>query len=674
MTQLPRTALLWLLAALVLALLPHATHLPWGFVLLALLVLGWRWLMHQGRLPYPGKVAKTIAVVLGCLGIAVVFKNQFSLESAVAFFVTASLLKLLEMKARRDGYVIVFLSYFLLAAGFLFEQGVLQGLYGVAVIWVITAALVSLQLLDTGKNSSAIASRYATVMLLAALPLMLVFYLFFPRLSPLWSMTLQSNKAYTGLSGEMSPGDIASLSRSDELAFRVTFDDGQQPARKDLYWRGVILDRYDGRTWRFSKHDRSVSWFPSAHAPHPNNQETRYYEIIQEPTAEHWLFTMKHGTALERGVGLSTTGLVLSKRPVHQRKRYRGVVDPYNPVLGSLSSWQRGHNLALPDNVNPRARAWAQEQHQASTDSMDFIHRLLNHFNQQQYFYTLSPPELGSDDIDAFLFDSRRGFCAHYAGALVFMARSVGIPARVVAGYQGGEWHSEEKYLTVRQFDAHAWTEIWIDGKGWARVDPTAAVAPERIELGLEAALQDEASFLQDNPLSAHRFRGIDWINSLRLKMDSLNYLWHRWVLSYDKDRQKSVLGNWFNSASYKDMLSWLAGGIVALFLAMGVLLLIRQPRHRASPLLKRWHKLQQAAAPLNMPSSPGDTSRAWLMRLAERLPELRPSLMALANRMDESLYIEAEQNAERDAQLLKQIHVLTRLVRKQARRQAATH
>lgn len=200
MTQLPRTALLWLLAALVLALLPHATHLPWGFALLALLALGWRWLMHQGRLPYPGKVAKTVAVALGCLGIAVVFKNQFSLESAVAFFVTASLLKLLEMKARRDGYVIVFLSYFLLAAGFLFEQGVLQGLYGIVVIWLITTALVSLQLLDTGKSSSAIASRYASVMLLAALPLMLVFYLFFPRLSPLWSMTLQSNKAYTGLS------------------------------------------------------------------------------------------------------------------------------------------------------------------------------------------------------------------------------------------------------------------------------------------------------------------------------------------------------------------------------------------------------------------------------------------------------------------------------------------
>lgn len=672
MNQLPRSALLWLLAALVLALLPHSTHLPWGFALLGVLVIGWRWQMHRGRLPYPGKVTKAIAVALACLGIAVAFRNQFSLESATAFFVTASLLKLLEMKARRDGYLVVFLSYFLLSVGFLFEQGLLQALYGIAVMWVITAALVSLQLLNTGQQSFSIASRYSVGMLAAALPLMLVFYLFFPRMSPLWSMTLQSNKAITGLSGEMSPGDIASLSRSDELAFRVTYDDGIKPEREDLYWRGLVLDRFDGRTWRFSKNDRSVEWFPKVYQPAPDNTEARFYEIIQEPTAQHWLFTLKHGSALERHIGLTSTGLLVSRRPVHQRKRYKGVTDPYNPVLTSLNQFQRRHNLALPSDSNPRARSWAAEQFAQAAGPGAFIQGVLRHFNQQDYYYTLNPPELGADDIDAFLFDTRQGFCAHYAGALVFMARSVGIPARVVAGYQGGEWNESEKYLTVRQFDAHAWTELWIDGQGWVRVDPTAAVAPERIELGLEAALQEEQSFLQGNLLSPHRFRGISWLNSIRMELDTLNYLWHRWVLSYDRDRQKSVLGNLLNSTSYKDMLMWLAGGIVVLFLVMGVLLVWRRPAQTASPLLKQWLKLQQAAAPLNLQQNQGDTSRNWLKRLSDQVPELQSPLMAVADRMDKLLYLQPEMPESETSSLIKEMKRLTRQVQRQARRVAA--
>ena len=673
MNQLPRSALLWLLVALILALLPHSTHLPWGFGLLTVLVIGWRWQMHRGRLPYPGKITKGAAVALACLGIALVFRNQFSLESATAFFVTASLLKVLEMRDRRDGYLIVFLSYFLLCVSFLFEQGILQAAYGVMVLWVITAALIALQLLNTGHKSFSIASRYSVGMLVAALPLMLIFYLFFPRLSPLWSMTLQSNKAMTGLSGEMSPGDIASLSRSDELAFRVSYDDGVEPKREDLYWRGLVLDRYDGRTWRFSKHDRSVEWFPMAYQPGPDsNPNARYYEIIQEPTGEHFLFTLKHGTALERRIGLTSTGLLVSRRPVHQRKRYRGVSDLNNPTMGTFTPFMRQHNLALPAASNPRARVLAANLFAQSSDSMDFVLKALEHFHQEAFFYTLNPPELPENDIDAFLFDSRRGFCSHYAGALTFMARSVGIPARVVAGYQGGEWNESEKYLTVRQFDAHAWVEVWIENKGWARVDPTAAVAPERIESGLEAALSEEQSFLSGNPLSPHRFRGISWLNELRMELDAMNYLWHRWVLSYDKNRQKSVLGNLLDSASYKDMLTWLAGGVVALFLIMGILLSWRQPRRSVSPLLKQWLKLQQAALPLDLVQTPGDTGRRWLGRLAQELPDLQPALMALADRMDAVLYLQTDGSEADMTELIQEMKQLTRQVKRQAHQAAA--
>lgn len=652
--QIPRPALFWLLSGGALSLLPHYSHLPLIFWLMAGAAVLWRWQMHLGRLPYPGKITKLIAVVAVAGGVYAGFSGQYSLESAVAFFVATCLLKVLEMRTQRDGYIVVFLCFFLAGTGFLFEQEVLWGLYGLVVIWLLTAALVSLHLVSRETGGAWMASRYAFGLLATAIPVMLVFYLLFPRLAPLWSINLQSEQARTGLTDQMAPGDIASLSRSDELAFRATFDSEQKPARDQLYWRALVLDRYDGRTWRFSKQDRKVSWFPSGETLPTATTGVLRYEIIQEATSNHWLYTLRYGMALEPGIGVTSTGVLVNRTPVYQRKRYQGLGLSRELVSHRLDFQQRQHNLDLPGRGNPRTRQWLAGLVANSDTPVDLVNKLIDYFRTQGFRYTLKPPALGNNDIDAFLFDTRLGFCAHYAGAFVYAARLAGIPARVVVGYQGGEWNDAENYLTVRQYDAHAWAEIWLDGTGWVRVDPTAVVSPERIQFGLEQALKEEGSFLENKLLSPGQIRQIPWLNRLRMELESVNYLWHRWVLSYDNKRQKSLLSNVLQRADYQQLLIWLVAAIVLVFLVIAVMISWQRPVKIASPVGLAWQRLVDVGEQLGVAFQMGESQTHYLARLGLTLGDDSDDLSALAQTMEQQLYAAGGQQAEAETQLLK--------------------
>jgi protein-glutamine gamma-glutamyltransferase len=670
MNQIPRSALVLLLLLSLATLLIHVSHLPLLFWALAVLTAGWRWLMHLGRFPYPGPITKTLAVAMGVAAVYASFSGQFSLESAVAFFVTAALLKLLEMKTRRDAYILVYLQYFLLGAGFLFEQGPLWGAYGVLLLWLITVALVSLQFVTQPAPSPRVAMGYAGAMMLVALPMMLVVYLLFPRLGPLWSLSLQSDRTYTGLSGQMAPGDIADLSVSDELVFRVSFDEGELPERKDLYWRALVLDRYDGRTWRFSRNDRSVQWFPDPDAPRPGTAGVSRYEVIMEPNGKHWLYTLDNGAALEADIGITSTGVLVSRKPVFQRMHYQGVSLP-EPRLRKLSREERQRNTELPANINPQSRSMATALVQQYPDAGGFSLALMRYFNEEAFHYTLKPPALGENDIDAFLFRSRRGFCAHYAGAFVFLARAAGFPARIVSGYQGGEWNGLDRFLTLRQYDAHAWAEIWQKGQGWVRVDPTAAVAPQRIEFGLEAALKEEESrLLASSGLVSRSFRDIGWLNSLRLEMESMNYLWNRWVLSYDGNLQKSLLQRFFSISDYQSMLSGMFAAVVGVFLLMGLLVFVRRPRQIHRPWIREWLRLQKSAEVMGVVSSPGDSARNWLLRLAQVFPPLADDCARLVKVIDLYVYQSQQISPDEERRLVR----MTRALRRRLSRSGSAH
>ncbi|HBX54657.1 MAG TPA: DUF3488 domain-containing protein, partial [Pseudomonas sp.] len=303
----------------------------------------------------------------------------------------------------------------------------------------------------------------------------------------------------TGLSDSMAPADIAELSRSGALAFRASFD-GEMPPRSELYWRALTLERFDGRRWSQS----SFAQLPVAPAWEKRGEPLRY-SIVMQPSAKPWLFGLDVAqTPLEQTQQMSDFRLQ-RRQPVERSLLYQVTSwpDAVREPVANQAGLRRA--LQLPAQGDPRSRAWAAELKRQYPQDEALVQALLSHFNREPFGYTLRPPRLGLNSIDDFLFETRNGFCAHYAGAMTFVLRAAGIPARVVAGYQGGEFNPAGNYVQVRQFDAHAWVEYWQAGRGWVSVDPTFQVAPERIELGLEEALADEQSFLEDSPFSPLR-------------------------------------------------------------------------------------------------------------------------------------------------------------------------
>ena len=678
----PRPAVVWLLGSQLLSLWLHTTHLPFWLWAVVAFVLGWRGLTHLGWVSYPDRRIKTLAVVAASVAVFMAFERRLTLESATAFLIAASSLKLLEMKVRRDGYVVGYLSFFVLGTGFLFDQGIFSALYGVLAVWGLTAALVTLHgqsQAGTGqhhdlRHSSQQALRLAGGLLLVSLPLMLVLYLLFPRFGPLWSFTLQSGQAMTGLSDEMASGDIVDLSQSDELAFRVSFSRGALPPRQQLYWRALVLDYYDGRRWSRQSDAPPVNWFNRANPPTAAASHELDYEIVQEATGKNWLFALSGVQAIEPGTGHTSDNRLVARRPLFQRQRYSARSDlqaHFSPT--GLTAQQRQQNLQLPDDFNPQAREFARQLRRQYADDSQLLAALLQHFRDQSFYYTLQPPAMTTDEVDDFLFNARRGFCAHYAGALVFVARVAGIPARVVTGYQGGEWNAGEQYLTVRQFDAHAWAEVWLPGQGWVQTDPTAAVAPDRIQYGLEQAVAEEGSFLQEQIFSAHKLKGIGWLNQLRLELDSLNYYWQRWVLSYDRESQRGLLHNLLGLREYQQALYWLAGSFVAFFALASLWLWWRLRPRPASPFMRAWQRLQQRGQRLGVASEPGETAAHYCQRLAQVYPAQRSLLLWLGQEINRVLYQPAPAAAlqrRRLRQLIRAMHKVRRQLPGQAQKQ----
>lgn len=655
-------ALLLLVLSVLSALVPHTGYLPLWIYLMVCLVVGWRWLVFRGYLSFPGRLAKILTVALATAGVYSLSGGQISLEGSSAFLISAGVLKLLELSNRRDGVFVVFIAVFIQATGFLFQQGILYSLHGVLTLVLATAAMISTQAATPHGNDRrvpvfAVSGR----LLLLALPFMLIVYFLFPRIGPLWSVALQSDKAMTGLSEQIRPGGITELSQSSEVAFRVTFD-GERPAQNQLYWRAMTFDRHDGTGWEASTLDGiELPINPEAVA------RSYEYEIIQEPTGQRYLFSLAGSVSTEPDVTLTTARLLRYDRPLYQRMRYRVASaggSQVGPAYGADHYASQGSYLGLPDEVNPQTRLWAMTLPQ---EAGDFQRAFVNYIRREPFFYTLQPPSYNGDDIDQFLFSGRRGFCEHYASAMTFAARAAGIPARVVAGYQGGEWHPDG-YLTVRQYDAHAWVELW-DGNAWIRVDPTAAIAPDRIEYGVQRALLEEDSFLADNPLSLHRYRDVSWINKLRQQMDNVNYLWSRWVLSYDSDRQQGLLSRWLGLEQLADGLYVLAGAIAGLFVFGSVWQWWLQRSPRQSPLVRALRGLSEEAGRKGLLIEAGTAPVTLLDDIKTAYPDLTPQCERCRQGVIESLYAPEEPGSASGADQIKTLIGNLKRLRRAVRR-----
>lgn len=610
-----RHALGWLLAAQVALIAPHLRRLPVWVALAWLLCAIWRIGVFQGRWSLPGRWPKVLLIAVGLAGIRFSYGTWIGLEPTVALLIVGFSFKLVEAATRRDAYLLLFLGYFVALTEFLFEQGLGTVLYMLAPLLLLTCALIALQQSEP-LRFDAQPLRKAAAMSAQALPLMLVLFLVFPRLAPLWQVPLPGvNGAATGLSDHIAPGDIAELSQSDELVFRAQFE-GPAPARAQLYWRALVFDAFDGRAWRAGG-DGERPLRESA----PPQGPALDYRIYLEPTRQRWLLSLRRPLSVDPKTSLTADYLLLASAPVHEKFSYRVRSYPQAPLDAALGERERRRQLQLPAAGNPRARALAQRLRAEAGSDGDLVERALRLFRDQPYVYTLKPPPLGEHSVDEFLFDTRRGFCEHYAGAFTFLMRAAGMPARVVAGYQGGEINPRNGSVLLHQFDAHAWAEVWLRGRGWVRVDPTAAVAPQRIEAGLEGAV-GSGEFLAQAPFSPQRYRHLGWINALRMRLDTVNYFWTRWVLNYRDQTQADVLQRALGSIDPLRLGALVLGGGGAALALVAIILFARRREPRLPPELRCYRRFCRELARRGYPLPPGMAPRAYAEWVSAQKPQ----------------------------------------------------
>ncbi|MFB1011727.1 MAG: DUF3488 and DUF4129 domain-containing transglutaminase family protein, partial [Thiopseudomonas sp.] len=559
------------------------------------------------RWQLPRSIVKVAMMTSAAFAVYLSRGSLIGLDAGVALLITAFTLKLVELRSRRDALVLIFLGFFAIVTSYLYDDSLLAALYSLLPAVALLAAWTGLQqgqTLEPMRRNLVFSLR----LLAQAIPFALLLFAFFPRLEPLWTLPQPGGKGKTGLSGQMSPGDIAELSQSTELAFRATFE-GEIPPKSQLYWRALTLPVFDGRSWRlqdFGMEIRPGQWHMQG--------DSLPYSVIMQPSHRPWLFSLDYSAPVQDDVQLLADFRLQRNRPVHRSYLYEATAWPQSVADPVLPAARKRQYLQLPRPGNPRTREWARQLREQYEDDRQLVQALLSHFNLQPYYYTLKPPLLGENSIDEFMFDTRRGFCEHYSSAMTFSLRVAGIPARVVTGYQGGEINPAGNFVQVRQMDAHAWVEYWLPGQGWQRADPTFQVAPGRIEQGLQDALLDEADLLDTGLFSPMRYRHVAWINQLRMGWENLNHGWQTRVLGYQGERQQAWLRQLFGQVNWQQIG---VGLVVALLVMLGVLALwlIRPWRNRPDPVSLQLQKLDRLLARQGLARKQGEGLNAFCLR-----------------------------------------------------------
>jgi transglutaminase-like putative cysteine protease len=516
-----------LIFAFAVALVPHVSQLPLWVVLWCVSSWGYLLLAAKFHLPWPGKKVRLTLMTGGIVGVLLTSGVSLDRYSSMALLWIMASIKPMEIRTYRDEMVTVFMIYFLAVSYLFFSNSLAAGIYIAGSICIITAVLIHIHH-PSGRLTAKLA--LSSGLLLRALPLALILFIVFPRIQgSLWGIR-SATDALSGFSDQLAPGNVTRLVRNDAIAFRVKFE-GRIPAPGYLYWRGLVFWLFDGRAWHRSDNTVDIA-LPI------KGQDSTEYTITLEPHNHRWLFALDLPYHSGPGAIRLSDQTVLSRWKVRRRLQYQ--LKSYTTYsTGPLWEWESAA-LQIPADKNPEALQLVRKWRAAAESPAHYIEIVLNYFRENNFFYTLNPPPLGEASIDDFLIGTRRGYCEHYASTFTYLMRAAGIPSRMVAGYLGGELNPYGEYLIVRQSDAHVWSEVWLSGKGWVRVDPTLAVAPQRVEQGLAASLPpEERSSL--GSLSAWGPYARYWTN-FRLGWDAAGNQWNKWVLGYSDTRQKSLL------------------------------------------------------------------------------------------------------------------------------------
>lgn len=605
----------------------HAGHLPIGLTLALFVALGLRWWQRRYR---PGHVPAWLKLpMLAILVGAVVldYGNLFGREPGSALAAGLLVLKLTESEAPRDARVAAAFACFLLMAALLFGQGMVATF---VVALGLLPALTTWRSLEPTQTSPTLPRQLlpALGLLAASLPLALTAFVLVPRLgTPLWG-TNSPSAAHTGLSDHMSPGEFNELLTDDTAAMRVSFD-GPPPPQDKRYFRAFVMWNYDGRDWQRSEQPASTSIPVDA-------ARTITYHISLEPTHQHVLPTLDVPLAAPLQSQAHVDGEVLADKPVDEVREYalRSALDyRFQPNLDIAT---RMHALQLPDGFDPRTHALAGQWRQRyGRDNAAIVRAALSMFHDGGFSYTLLPAPLGRDAVDDFLFNTREGFCEHYASAFTVLMRAAGIPARVVTGFQGGFWNKIGQYLLVRNADAHAWSEVWLEGRGWVRVDPTAAVRPQRISLGAASAAGNQLPWYQSGVLE-----------SMRNQWDIVNRWWNQSVIGFDALRQRGLLTPFGIGEADIGLLTRLLVICIATFGALGLAwALWRRPE--SDPALAALRSLERKLAHAGVVRRRSEGPQHFLRRASRALPGQRAELDHLMRCYIELRYATVEPSTE---------------------------
>ena len=600
---------LLLLAATLMVLAPHAAHLPLWVSGVCAATLAWRAVITFRGTRMPPTLLLLPLALLAMGGIFLTYKTLLGREAGVAMAVLLVAFKMLEMHARRDLFVVIFLCFFLLLTNFFYSQGIAMALMMVAAIIALLSAQLTFQYSGAQPPLARRLKLGAKILGLAA-PLALALFFLFPRIQgPLWGMPSDAVAGKTGMSNSMSPGNIANLAQSEEIAFRVRFQ-SRPPRQSQLYWRGLVLADFDGRTWTFER--RRVRGETVSVAL---NGSALDYQVTLEPHGQRWLFGLDMpGTVpqIAQQAVLTPNMEMRSGARIDQRIRYdaSSYLSYRLEAGGALADSERW--LALPRGFNPRAMQDGLDL-QREADPVQRVNQVLQRFRSAGFSYTLRPPLLGPNTVDDFLYGSKAGFCEHYASAFVFLMRAADVPARVVTGYQGGEFNPVDGFFVVRQSEAHAWAEVWIKDAGWVRVDPTAAVAPERVERSMARALPPgEQSALSPFGTLIDIEAG-SLLSKIRFQLSAMNNGYNQWVLNYDAERREGLLhtlrealGQWRNLAAL---------ALLALLLALARR---HQLRRQRDPVEALYAQLSAQLGRAGLARAPDEGPNAWAARLAQ--------------------------------------------------------
>jgi protein-glutamine gamma-glutamyltransferase len=603
----------WLLAAMSFVIAPHITRLP-NWISATCLAAGiWRWWIARRGLRTPPWWLMGLIAVAVAVGARLEYGRIFGREVGVTLLIVMLSLKVLEMRMKRDAVIVIFLGFFLALTNFLYSQSLFMGVYMLGCAWIFVATLVGFNRIGSEPTwRERVIPAFWLV--LQAIPLMLVLFFLFPRLSqPLWRMPGE-DQASTGLSEEMTPGDISKLSQSEAVAFRVDFD-AAVPQNEDLYWRGPVLGQQIGRSWRMYNANpvQKIDYVPESPAIS--------YRVTLQPNNKPWLFALDMPADAPRGSSFLDDYQLRSNTLVSSLRSYEMSSHLRYRAGTALTPQALKPYLQYNANLNPRTQAYARKLREENPDPKGLIEKLMARYNSE-FEYTLEPPALGANNVDEFLFDSKKGFCEHYAGSFVLVLRAAGIPARVVTGYQGGEVNPITRQLVVRQSEAHAWSEVWLDDFGWVRADPTFAVSPLRINRGMTEALGPIGAF--NILIDADKF-GV--LRQLAFSWDAVNSQWNRWVIGFNQDRQRSMLEafgmfdlDWRDLAIGLIISVFVVGGVVGLFL------LLRIYQRREEPVVAAYRRFCRKLEKAGIFRAPHEGPHDFLARIERERPDLWPA------------------------------------------------